>query len=170
MIDIVMGGGGIVCVEVSCYVDWKEGDFVFCWLGWQDYVVFFGDELCCIIFFGFFLWELGIFGGIGMIVYFGFFDVGCFELGEMVFVLVVGGVVGSVVGQFVKIYGCCVVGMMGLDNKCIKFQFEFGFDVVVNYKFDNFCDEFKVVMLDGVDVYFDNIGGYVFGLVFFCVN
>lgn len=105
---------------------------------------------------------LGILGMPGLTAYFGLLDIGKPKAGETVVVSGAAGAVGILVGQIAKIQGCRVVGLAGSDDKVALLTNEFGFDAVINYK--TATDLTKAVAdacPDGVDVYFDNVGGDV---------
>lgn len=117
---------------------------------------------------------LGLVGMFGVMVWYGLNKIMLFKLGQIVVVSVVLGVVGSVVGQFVKFKGCCVVGFVGGKDKCDYVVNEFGFDVCIDYKVVKDLKElykmFKEVMFDGIDLYFENVGGVILDVVFLCMN
>jgi len=102
---------------------------------------------------------LSVFGLTGVTAYFGLLDVGRPEAGETVLVSGAAGATGSIVGQIAKIKGCRVVGIAGSDEKCAWLTEELGFDAALNYKTTNGFVELPKVCPDGVDVYFDNVGG-----------
>ena len=102
---------------------------------------------------------LSVFGVTGVTAYFGLLDVGRPKEGETVLVSGAAGATGSIVGQIAKIKGCRVVGIAGSDEKCAWLTEELGFDAALNYKTTNGYIELPKVCPDGVDVYFDNVGG-----------
>lgn len=105
---------------------------------------------------------LSIYGAVGMTPYFGLLEVGKPEAGQTVLVSAAAGAVGSLVGQIAKIQGCRAVGIAGTAEKCRWLVEELGFDAAINYRTEsdlvaaigNACPQ-------GVDVYFDNVGGEV---------
>lgn len=105
---------------------------------------------------------LGILGLTGLTAYLGLLKIGKPEKGETILVSGASGAVGSVVGQIGKIKGCRVVGIAGSDEKIDRIQKDFGFDAGINYKaVDNMKKAIAQACPDGVDVYFDNVGGEI---------
>ena len=102
---------------------------------------------------------LSVFGVTGVTAYFGLLDIGQPKDGETVLVSGAAGATGSIVGQIAKINGCRVVGIAGSDEKCAWLTEELGFDAALNYRTTNGYIELPKVCPDGVDVYFDNVGG-----------
>ncbi|AMR27423.1 NADP-dependent oxidoreductase [Hymenobacter psoromatis] len=100
----------------------------------------------------------------GMTAYFGLLNTGQPKAGETVVVSAASGAVGSVVGQIAKIKGCRVVGIAGEPEKCAYCVQELGFDACVNYKSADFAQELKAACPEGIDVYFDNVGGDILDL------
>jgi len=104
---------------------------------------------------------LAVLGMTGMTAYFGLFDVGAPGEGETVVVSGAAGAVGSVVGQLAKIKGCRVVGIAGGPEKCAWIVDELGFDAAIDYRTEDVGRALRTHAPDGVDVYFDNVGGDV---------
>ncbi len=102
---------------------------------------------------------LGLLGMPGMTAYFGLLDVGKPKAGETVVVSAAAGAVGSVVGQIAKLKGCQVVGITGGPDKCDLITKEFNFDVAIDYKSQDVRLALERHCPDGIDVYFDNVGG-----------
>ena len=103
-------------------------------------------------------------GGLGMpgtTAYFGLLDVGQPKTGETVLVSAASGAVGSIVGQIAKIKGCRAVGIAGGAEKCRYIVDELGFDAAVDYKAGNLSADLKSACPDGVDIYFENVGGEI---------
>ncbi len=103
-------------------------------------------------------------GGLGMpgtTAYFGLLDVGQPKAGETVLVSAASGAVGSIVGQIAKIKGCRAVGIAGGAEKCRYIVDELGFDAAVDYKAGNLSADLKSACPDGVDIYFENVGGEI---------
>ncbi len=143
--------------------DLKSGDIVTGNLGWCDYNVADSRELRKIdpkiapI-----STTLGILGMPGLTAYFGLLDIGKPSSGETVVVSGAAGAVGTAVGQIAKIRGCRVVGIAGSDVKTKYLVNELGFDVAINYKTTpDIKKAIKDACPNGVDIYFDNVGGEI---------
>ncbi|HWN32271.1 MAG TPA: NADP-dependent oxidoreductase [Pseudonocardia sp.] len=104
---------------------------------------------------------LSALGMTGMTAYFGLFDVGALKDGETVLVSGAAGAVGSMVGQLAKIKGCTVVGIAGGPEKCAMLTEELGFDAAVDYRDGSLSRKLRDAVPNGVDVFFDNVGGDV---------
>lgn len=104
-------------------------------------------------------WHLGVLGMTGLTAYFGLFDIGEPSEGETVLVSGAAGAVGSIVGQLARIAGCRVVGIAGGPDKCQHLVDDLGFDAAIDYKAPGLYKALKAATPDGVDVYFDNVGG-----------
>ncbi|KAB1185371.1 MULTISPECIES: NADP-dependent oxidoreductase [Haloferax] len=114
---------------------------------------------------------LGVLGMPGRTAYFGLLDVGEPQPGDTVVVSGAAGAVGSVVGQIAKLNGCRVIGFAGSDEKTRWLTEDLGFDAAVNYKeTDDYRSALDSVAPDGVDVYFDNVGGPITDAVFTKLN
>ena len=168
----VMVGGVVGKVVTSNHSDFREGDIVQGNLGWQEYAVAGGDTLRKIdstlapISTG-----VGVLGMPGMTAYFGLLGIGKPESGETVVISGAAGAVGSLVGQIAKIMGCRVVGIAGSDRKIDYVLNELGFDAAFNYKtVDDYYEKLKELCPEGIDVYFDNVGGVITDTVFHLIN
>lgn len=153
--------GGIVArVVESKTPDYRPDDIVQGFLEWSDYNVAKGSELRKLnpqkapV-----STALGVLGMPGMTAYVGLLDFGKPQKGETIVVSGAAGAVGSIVGQIAKIYGCRVVGIAGGKAKTEYLVHELGFDAAVDYKQTNYPEEIKRVCPNGVDIYFDNVGG-----------
>ena len=112
-------------------------------------------------------------GGLGMpgwTAYFGLLDVGQPKPGETVAVSAASGAVGSVVGQIARIKGCRAVGIAGGPEKCRYVREELGFDACVDYKAGNLAADLKAAAPNGIDVYFENVGGEILDTVLLQMN
>ncbi|KUL70639.1 MULTISPECIES: NADP-dependent oxidoreductase [unclassified Streptomyces] len=108
---------------------------------------------------------LGALGMSGLTAYFGLVDIGRPEPGQTVVVSGAAGAVGSVAGQVAKALGCRVVGIAGGEEKCRLVVDEFGFDAAIDYRGEDIRKALRTHAPDGVDVYFDNVGGDVLDAV-----
>lgn len=104
---------------------------------------------------------LGAVGMPGTTAYFGLLDICKPKAGEVVVVTGAAGAVGSVVGQIAKLKGAKVIGVAGSDDKCAWLKNDLGFDHAINYKTADIGAELKKIAPDGVDCYFDNVGGTI---------
>lgn len=104
---------------------------------------------------------LGMLGGTGMTAYFGLLELGEPKPGQTVVVSGAAGATGSIAGQIARIKGCRVVGLAGSDEKCAWLSNDLGFDVAINYKTENVREALKRSCPNGIDVYFDNVGGEI---------
>ena len=160
----VMRGLVIGEVAASNHPGFAVGDRVSGAFGWQEWAISRGQgveklpkNLPPELF-------LGPLGMTGLTAYFGLLEVGALKEGEQVVVSAAAGAVGSVVGQIAKIYGCRVVGIAGGAEKCQWLKDELGFDVAVDYKAPGFAEALKAACPQGIDVYFDNVGGEILDL------
>jgi NADPH-dependent curcumin reductase CurA len=102
---------------------------------------------------------LGVFGTTGLTAYFGLLDVGRPKAGDTVLVSGAAGATGSIVGQIAKLHGCRTIGIAGGPDKCGWVREIAGFDATIDYKSDHVAKKIRELAPDGVDVYFDNVGG-----------
>ncbi|MBO0951858.1 NADP-dependent oxidoreductase [Fibrella forsythiae] len=158
-----LAGGAVANVVDSKFDGLKAGDLVTGSLPWATRSVLPGKSLKKIdASLAPPSYYLGILGMPGLTAYFGLLDIGNPQPGETVVVSGAAGAVGIIVGQIAKIKGCRVVGIAGSDDKIALLKNEFGFDAVVNYKTaGNLVDAIAEACPNGVDVYFDNVGGEV---------
>ena len=156
----VMRAGAAGTVLASRHPDFSEGDHVTGNLGVQYHAVAKGGELRKVdVGLAPLPTYLGTLGMPGMTAYFGLLDVGALKQGETVVVSAAAGAVGTVVGQIAKIRDCRVVGIAGGPEKCRYLKDELGFYAAVDYKSDDVAQALKQHCPDGIDVYFDNVGG-----------
>ncbi len=161
-----MVGGTVNEVVASKHPDFKPGDVVLGYAGWQDYAVSDGaglrklDARRAPV-----STALGVLGMPGMTAYAGLLTIGQPKGGETVAVAAATGPVGSLVGQIAKIKGCRAVGIAGGQDKCRYLVDELGFDAAVDHRSKNFPDELRQACPKGVDVYFENVGGAVWDAV-----
>ena len=167
-IDEIMVGSVIAQVVESNHPNFAVGDIVNAGIGWQEYGVAAGDGLRKIDpTIGPISTGAGLLGMPGLTAYFGLLEVGKLQERETVFVSGAAGAVGSVVGQIAKIKGCRVIGSAGTDEKVAYIVDELGFDDAFNYKeVDDYHEKLQELLPDGIDVYFDNVGGAITDAVF----
>ncbi|TKC87305.1 NADP-dependent oxidoreductase [Trinickia terrae] len=172
-IDEVMRAGGIGRVVASKHPAFAVGDEVSAILGVQEFARFGANDARRAALFkidrrlGTATQWLNVLGMPGMTAYFGLLDVGQPKAGNTVVVSGAAGAVGQTVGQLAKIKGCRVVGIAGGKAKCDWVVSELGFDACIDYKAGPSAvrDGLKQSCPDGVDVYFDNVGGEILDLV-----
>ena len=172
----VMRAGGIGVVIASKNPAFKVGDRVSAGLGVQAYCLIPDAEIkrSGIVKIdprlGTDTQWLNVLGMPGMTGYFGLRDVGQPKAGETVVVSGAAGAVGQTVGQLAKIKGCRVVGIAGGPDKCRWVVDELGFDACIDYKSGNVRDGLKQHCPNGVDIYFDNVGGEILDHVLGRIN
>jgi NADPH-dependent curcumin reductase len=156
----VMRAGGVGEVVESRHPDFRAGDHVYGTLGVQEYATLSGKTLTKVdaklaplpVY-------LGALGMPGMTAYFGLLDVGKPQAGETVVVSGAAGAVGTVVGQIARIKGCRAVGIAGGAQKCEYLTRDLGFDAAIDYKSEDVKKSLRQHCPQGIDVYFDNVGG-----------
>ncbi len=167
----VISSGAIGQVIDSQSEHFQKGDLVLGSLGWREYNVVNESTVRKI--------DpnlappstyLSILGMTGLTAYFGLFDIGKPKEGETVVISGAAGAVGSTVGQLAKLTGCRVVGIAGTEDKLRYLTEELGFDAAINYKSSTFAQELKEACPDGVDVYFENVGGTVTDAIYPLLN
>jgi NADPH-dependent curcumin reductase CurA len=167
----VMVGGTVGEVIESHHPRFKPGDHVVGSLGWQLYAVSSGEGLMKV--------DpklvplsayLGVCGMPGATAWIGLLEHCAPKAGETVLVSAATGAVGSVVGQIARLQGCRAVGIAGGRRKCDYAVKELGFDACVDYKAGKLLDDLKAACPDGVDCYFENVGGEVMDTAFRLLN
>lgn len=157
-----MVGQTVSEVVESSHPKFAKGDIVLGFDGWQSHAVGDAKELRKLdpkqapV-----SWSLGVLGMPAFTAYVALLDIGQPESGETVVISGAAGAVGTIAGQIAKLKGCLAVGVAGSDEKCRYVAEELGFDACINYKTDNLNDAMKVACPDGIDVFFDNVGGPV---------
>ena len=158
----VMRAGGTGEIVASNHAEYPVGTLVQGTFGMQDYVVSDGKSAPFRPFTGVTPEEaLGVLGGTGMTAYFGLLDLGEPKEGDVVVISGAAGATGSVAGQIAKIKGCTVYGMAGSDEKCAWLVDELGFDAAINYKTQDVAAELDRLCPNGMNIYFDNVGGEI---------
>jgi hypothetical protein len=160
----VMRGMTVAEVVASKHADFAPGDLVSGMVGWQEWAVLDGgvrklpagsDPKLA----------LSVLGLTGMTAYFGLLDVGTVKEGDVVVVSGAAGATGSVVGQIAKRKGCRVIGVAGGAEKCGWLTDSAHFDAAIDYKNEDVGARLSDLCPDGIDVYFDNVGGELLDLV-----
>jgi len=161
--EVIRSGGVGEVIDSRCEV-YTPGQLLFGMTGWQDYVVVDAGERAMQV-----LPDgvppgiaIGILGVTGMTAYFGITDVGQVKADDVVVVSGAAGATGSAAGQIAKIKGAKkVVGIAGGGEKCAFIVDELGFDDAIDYKNDNVAARLRETCPDGIDLYFDNVGGSI---------
>jgi NADPH-dependent curcumin reductase CurA len=167
----VMVGATVARVKRSRHPGWKEGDIVVAYSGWQTHAISDGSDLRPIdpavapISTG-----LGVLGMTGFTAYAGLRNIGSPRPGETVVVAAASGAVGSVVGQIARAGGARAVGIAGGADKCAFVKNELEFDAVVDHRAADFAERLADACPDGIDVYFENVGGHVWDAVLPLLN
>jgi NADPH-dependent curcumin reductase CurA len=160
----VMRGAGIGRVIASNSDAFPVGGAVTGLLGWQEYVLVGGatGALANPLPDGIELLDaVSLYGSTGITAYFGLTDIGNLQAGETLVVSGAAGGVGSIAGQIGKIMDCRVVGIAGGKEKCRLVVEELGFDDCIDYKEGNLGAALREACPNGIDVYFDNVGGEI---------
>jgi NADPH-dependent curcumin reductase CurA len=160
-LDEPMDGGAVGVVVASRAKDFTAGDHVLHGLGWREFATLdarhatvVSADLAPLSAY------LGVLGMPGLTAYAGLLEVGAFQQGDAVFVSGAAGAVGSQVGQIAKLKGASrVIGSAGSDDKVRLLTEEYGFDAAFNYKSGPVAEQLKTAAPEGINVYFDNVGG-----------
>lgn len=167
----VMVGGTVAQVVSSDVQGYEAGDWVVAFGGWQDYTLSDGTG---VINMGKTpqnpSWALGVLGMPGLTAWAGLTQIGQPKEGETLVVAGASGPVGATVGQIGKILGLRVVGIAGGSEKCQHVVDTLGFDACIDYKADSFADDLAKAVPNGIDIYFENVGGAVFDTVMPLLN
>ncbi len=171
-VDQPMAGGVVAKVIESKSGDLKAGDIVSGMLPWRVKTIAPAKGLLKIDDSAAPLsYHLDVLGMTGLTAYFGLMEIGKPKAGETVVVSGAAGAVGLVVGQIAKIHGCLVVGIAGSDEKIKLLKDKYGFDEVINYKTEtNLKKAISKACPNGVDIYFDNVGGEISDAVISNIN
>jgi NADPH-dependent curcumin reductase CurA len=168
----VVGGGSVGQVDASNHPNFPVGTYVSGMFGWQLYAISDGNGVVKVdpsvapI-----STALGVLGMPGLTAYFGLLDICDPKPGETVVVSGAAGAVGSLVGQIAKIKGCRVIGIAGTDEKIRYVVDDLGFDGAFNYKTEeNYVARLRELCPNGIDAYFDNVGGPITDAVFAHIN
>ena len=167
----VMEAGALSQVIESKSNLFKVGDFVEGRTGWQDNPTVNEKELRLIDpEMAPLSTSIGVLGMPGTTAYVGMHNFAKPQEGETLVVSAASGAVGATVGQIGKIYGCRVIGVAGTDDKCKFTKTELGFDDCVNYKDPDFKEKLKFACPEGIDIYWENVGGITFDTVLPLLN
>lgn len=166
-----MVGGTVSRVQASNHSDYLVGDWVLSYNGWQDYAVSDGQGLIK-------LdpdqvppsYALGVLGMPGFTAYMGLLDIGKPQAGETLVVAAATGPVGATVAQIGKLKGCRVVAVAGGEEKCRYALDTLGVDACLDHKADDFAEQLAAACPDGIDIYFENVGGKVLDAVLPLLN
>ncbi len=170
-VGAVMTGGTVARVEASRNPQFAVGDWVLSIGGWQDYSISDGvgaTKLPADMPHP--SYALGVLGMPGFTAYMGLLDIGKPRAGETVVVSAATGAVGSLVGQIAKIKGCRVVGIAGGAEKCDWATAGLGFDACVDHRAPSLPERLAAACPQGIDVYFENVGGLVLQAVLPLLN
>jgi len=170
-LDAVMVGQTVGEVQASRHPSLVPGDTVLTDLGWQAFGVAPAKTLRKLDVSRIpASYYLGVLGMPGITAWFGLFDIGAPKAGDTLVVSAASGAVGSVVGQLGKHHGCRVVGIAGGPAKCDYVVRELGFDACIDHKAGGLSEALRAQCPDGVDVYFDNVGGRILDTMLRAMN
>lgn len=165
----VMRGRGVGQIVASRHADYQPGEIFVGSLGWQDYslqhprgaeFVFSTKKVSQPV--KPLSMELGILGQAGATAYFGLLHVGAMRAGDKVLISAAAGGVGSVAGQIARIRKAgLVAGIAGSADKCDWLVNELGFDAAINYRTEPVAERLRELFPEGIDVFFDNVGGEI---------
>lgn len=167
----VMEGETVSRIVKSVHPDYQAGDLVLARSGWQSHAILNGDELTKLDK----TMEqssmaLGVLGMPGFTAYMGLLDIGQPKSGETLVVAAASGPVGSAVGQIAKLKGCRVVGIAGGAEKCAYVVDTLGFDACIDHRSADFAQQLQRACSQGIDIYYENVGGAVFDAVLPLLN
>ena len=167
----VMVGGAVARVEQSNHPTFAAGDIVLSNSGWQSYAISDGSDirrlnpaLAPVT------TALGVLGMPGFTAWAGLLEIGKPKAGETLVVAAASGPVGGTVGQIARIKGARAVGIAGGAEKCAFVRDELGFDAVVDHRSPTFAEDLAAACPDGIDIYFENVGGAVWEAVWPLLN
>jgi NADPH-dependent curcumin reductase len=159
-VDEVMPGGTIGHVIISRHPQYQKGDYVTTRLGWQQYGVSDGQDIIKL--------EpgeiplsayLGVLGGTGITAWYGLTQIARLKAGETVLVSGAAGAVGTVAAQIARLKGCKVIGIAGGPQKARRIVEELSLTACLDYKASHLSEQLQELAPEGIDVYFDNVGG-----------
>jgi NADPH-dependent curcumin reductase CurA len=166
-----MEGGTVAEVIESRHPDYAAGDIVLSHSGWQSYALSDGaglrkldPEQAPVT------TALGVLGMPGFTAYAGLLTIGQPKPGETVVVAAASGPVGATVGQIARLKGARAIGIAGGPEKCALVRDEFGFDAALDHRSPTLAEELRAACPNGIDIYFENVGGKVWDAVFPLLN
>ena len=164
-------GDGVGIVVASKHAGFKEGDHLYGKLEWADYsavaassMLTFDPHIVAPT------TMLSVLGMPAVTAYYGLLDIGKPKPKETVVISAGAGAVGSLVGQIAKMHGCRAVGITSSEKKAKYLFKELQFDAAINYKNDNWFDQLQSACPEGIDIYFDNVGGAISNSVIRKIN
>lgn len=171
-IDDTMEGGTVSEVVESRHPGLAPGDVVLAHGGWQAFAVADGESLqrkldpqqAPVT------TALGVHGMPGLTAYVGMHEIGKVQSGETLAVAAASGPVGATVGQIAKLRGARTIGIAGGPKKVAHLRDDLGFDVALDHRADDFAEQLRAAAPDGIDVYFENVGGKVLDAVLPLLN
>lgn len=170
-VGALMEGGTVAEVVESHVPGFQPGDMVLSYSGWQSHALSDGKGVMKLT-----NWPapvstaLGVLGMPGFTAYSGLLTIGQPKAGETLVVAAASGAVGSAVGQIARLKGLRAVGIAGGPEKCAILKDRFHFDVAIDHRSPDFAAELRAACPDGVDIYFENVGGKVWDAVFPLLN
>jgi len=171
-ISEVVRSGGVGRVLKSLNAEYTKGDLVFGLVGWQTHCITHPTEEERFRVLPELLplpTMLNVMGTTGITAYYGLLELGKAQPGETVLISGAAGATGSVAAQIAKLKGCHVIGIAGGEEKCAWLK-KCGIDDVIDYKNTNVHEELPKIAKNGIDIYFDNVGGDLLETVLFLIN
>ncbi|MCD1127066.1 NADP-dependent oxidoreductase [Jinshanibacter sp. LJY008] len=170
-INDVIVGGSVSKVVQSNHPEFQTGDWVVSQAGWQDYMVTDGQDIIKLdSMIPHPSYALGILGMPGFTAYMGLLDIGQPKAGETLVVAAATGPVGGTVGQIAKLKGCRVIGIAGSAEKCRYAVETLGFDLCLDHYQPDLAHQLANACPQGIDIYYENVGGKVFDAVLPLLN
>ena len=167
----VMEGSAVCAVVKSNLPPYQAGDIVVAGTGWQEYSLSDGEGVQKVDpALGPISYALGVLGMPGLTAYTGLLNIGKPQPGETLVVAAASGAVGSVVGQIAKVKGCRVIGIAGGEQKCRFVKEDLGFDGCLDHRQPNLAERLQAACPNGIDIYFETVGGAVFDAVLPLLN
>jgi NADPH-dependent curcumin reductase CurA len=167
----IMEGRAVCEVAKSNLPQYQAGDLVVVGIGWQEYALSDGKGVQKIDpALGPVSYALGVLGMPGFTAYTGLLNIGKPQADETLVVAAASGAVGAVVGQIAKIKGCRAIGIAGGEAKCRFVTEELGFDGCLDHRQPNLAERLQAACPNGIDIYFENVGGAVFEAVLPLLN